>query len=151
MKTKYHYDFPIGKMCIEIEQEKVIGIYMDHCVMENEQETSLHKEVFRQLTEYFEKKRRMFDLPLKAEGTEFQMKVWNALQTIPYGETCSYADIARKIGNPNAFRPVGGANHKNPIMIVIPCHRVINADGGIGGYGGGIEVKKYLLDLEKKR
>lgn len=151
MREKYHYDFPIGKMCIEIEQDQVTGIYLDNDVVENEQETSLHKEVFRQLTEYFEKKRKTFDLPLKVEGTEFQMKVWEALQTIPYGKTCSYADIARKIGNPKASRPVGGANHSNPIMIVIPCHRVINANGGIGGYGAGIEVKQYLLNLERER
>lgn len=148
MKMKYHYDSPIGTLCVEIEENCVIGLYLDNQIEQDEQETTLHKETYRQLKEYFAKERTKFDLPLKTAGTEFQMKVWNALQTIPYGKTASYVDIAKMIENPKACRAVGGANNKNPIMIIIPCHRVINADGSLGGFGGGIEAKRYLLQLE---
>ena len=88
-------------------------------------------------------------MPLAPEGTPFQIAVWSALQEIPYGCTCSYGDIAKKIGNPNAARAVGMANNKNPISIIVPCHRVIGANGTLVGYGGGIDIKKYLLELEK--
>lgn len=106
-------------------------------------------EAKRQLLEYFDGKRREFDLPLKPEGTAFRMKVWQALRGIPYGETRSYAQIAAEIGNPKASRAVGGANHNNPISIIIPCHRVIGASGRMVGYGGGVHIKKLLLELEK--
>lgn len=150
MSRKFHYDFPIGKMCVEIEEEYLAGLYMDSIIEEDEQETSLHKEVHKQLQEYFQKKRSSFDLPIKVAGTDFQMQVWDALCKIPYGETRSYVEIARMIDNPKVYRPVGGANKKNPIMIVIPCHRVINADGSLGGFGCGVEVKQYLLQLENE-
>lgn len=148
MKTKYHYNFPIGMLCVEIEDNTITGLYLDSTIEEDEQETKLHAETYRQLTEYFHKKRTKFNLPIHPTGTEFQMKVWDALQTIPYGETRSYGELARMIDNPKACRAVGGANNKNPIMIIIPCHRVINADGSLGGFGGGQLVKQYLLDLE---
>ncbi len=90
----------------------------------------------------------MFDLPLEPAGTEFQKSVWVALQAIPYGETRSYGDMARQIGNPKACRAVGMANNRNPISIVIPCHRVIGADGSLVGYGGGLDLKQKLLTLE---
>jgi O-6-methylguanine DNA methyltransferase len=110
------------------------------------------REVMRayvnQLEEYFAGKRRQFDFPLDLRGTDFQLSCWNALLVIPYGETRSYADIARAVGKPNAFRAVGMANNRNPIAIVVPCHRVIASDGGLCGYGGGIDVKKKLLELE---
>ena len=93
-------------------------------------------------------KRKSFDLPLKPEGTEFQKKVWNALLDIPYGETRSYKDIAVAIGNPKACRAVGMANNRNPISIIIPCHRVIGANGSLVGYGGGLPIKIELLNLE---
>ena len=149
MKIKYHYDSPIGMLCIETEDNSITGLYLNSRIEENEQETELHGETHRQLMEYFQKKRTKFDLPIHTTGTVFQMKVWDALQRIPYGETRSYAELARMIDNPKACRAVGGANNKNPIMIIIPCHRVINADGSLGGFGGGIAVKQYLLDLEK--
>jgi len=102
----------------------------------------------RQLTEYFDGKRREFSIPLDLRGTPFQLACWQALLAIPYGETRSYAEIARAIGHPNAFRAVGMANNRNPIAIVVPCHRVIASGGSLCGYGGGLEVKRKLLDLE---
>ena len=105
-------------------------------------------EVVRQLGEYFAGERTAFDLPLAPSGTEFQLRVWQQLRTIPYGVTCSYADIARGIGATNGFRAVGMANGRNPISIIVPCHRVIGADGSLTGYGGGLERKRFLLGLE---
>jgi O-6-methylguanine DNA methyltransferase len=101
-----------------------------------------------QLEEYFTARRREFQLPLDLRGTPFQRKVWNALLDIPYGETRSYAQLARSIGEPKAFRAVGAANGANPISIVIPCHRVISSGGGLGGYSGGVPLKRRLLALE---
>lgn len=103
-----------------------------------------------QLGEYFRGARKVFDLPLRPKGTPFQLEDWRALQEIPYGETVTYGDIARRIGRPKAFRAVGMANHANPISIIIPCHRVVGSDGRLTGYGGGLEVKRFLLDLEQK-
>lgn len=101
-----------------------------------------------EINEYFARKRREFSFPLDLRGTEFQLACWRALLAIPYGETRSYADIARAVGKPNAFRAVGMANNRNPMAIVVPCHRVIASDGGLCGYGGGLEVKRKLLELE---
>ena len=103
-----------------------------------------------ELSEYFAGKRREFDLPLAPQGTEFQQKVWRALCDIPYGETRTYGEIARDIGSPGACRAVGMANHFNPIAVIIPCHRVIGANGSLTGYGGGLEKKIFLLELEKE-
>lgn len=102
-----------------------------------------------ELSEYFAGKRTFFDLPLAPEGTPFQKRVWKALCSIPYGETRTYGEIAEMIGSPKAARAVGMANHNNPVMILIPCHRVIGADGSLTGYACGVEVKKRLLALEK--
>lgn len=107
-------------------------------------------EAERQLAEYFRGERQVFDLPLQPKGTPFQQADWQALREIPYGETVSYGDIARRIGRPKAFRAVGMANHSNPISIIVPCHRVIGSDGKLTGYGGGLEVKRQLLELEQK-
>jgi methylated-DNA-[protein]-cysteine S-methyltransferase len=104
--------------------------------------------VMRQLDEYFAGDRRTFDLTLAPHGTQFQLDVWNMLQRIPYGETRSYAQIAQSIGRPTATRAVGAANGANPIPIIIPCHRVIGSSGSLTGFGGGIDVKRRLLDLE---
>jgi O-6-methylguanine DNA methyltransferase len=101
-----------------------------------------------QLEEYFAGQRREFTFPLDLRGTDFQLACWRALLAIPYGETRSYADIARAVGKPNAFRAVGMANNRNPIAIVVPCHRVIASDGTLCGYGGGLDVKRKLLELE---
>ncbi len=102
----------------------------------------------RELEEYFSGQRREFTFPLDLRGTDFQLACWRALQTIPYGETRSYADIARAVGKPAAFRAVGMANNRNPVAIVVPCHRVIASDGTLCGYGGGLDVKRKLLELE---
>lgn len=104
--------------------------------------------VIRQLEEYFAGRRRVFDLPLAPQGTPFQQRVWTALQAIPFGESASYSDIAMAIDNPNAVRAVGLANGRNPIPVVIPCHRVIGKDRSLTGYGGGLPIKRQLLALE---
>src|SRR5262249_57539322 len=101
-----------------------------------------------QVQAYFRGELRQFTCPLDLQGTQFQKKCWEALLAIPYGETCSYAELARKVGSPRAFRAVGQANHNNPIAIIIPCHRVIGADGSLTGYGGGMAIKELLLRLE---
>ena len=106
------------------------------------------KEAKQQLSEYFDQQRKAFDLPLAPVGTQFQQNVWQQLCAIPYGETCSYADIAKQLNNPNAVRAVGSANGKNPISIVVPCHRVIGANGTLTGYAGGLTRKAALLTLE---
>lgn len=105
-------------------------------------------EMARQLDEYFAGERREFDLPLDAEGTEFQRLAWDALRRIPYGATSTYAEQARAIGRPTAVRAVGSANGRNPLSIIVPCHRVVAADGGMGGFAGGLDTKRALLDLE---
>ena len=115
----------------------------------SQKETPLLAEAGKQLNEYFKGQRKEFDLPLAPVGTEFQQRVWAALQTIPYGETRSYKDIAILAGNEKACRAVGMANNRNPISIIIPCHRVIGANGGLVGYGGGLDKKVFLLDLER--
>lgn len=103
-----------------------------------------------QLQEYLQGRRKKFDLPLDMQGTEFQKKVWKELLQIPYGKTLSYKQLATALGSPQASRAVGTANGKNPLCIVIPCHRVINTDGGLGGYSGGLKIKGRLLQLEQK-
>jgi len=106
------------------------------------------REARRQLQEYFAGTRREFDLPLSPRGTEFQREVWHALATIPYGETISYAQLASRVGRPGASRAVGAANGRNPLPIVLPCHRVIGADGSLTGFGGGLPTKQFLLRME---
>jgi methylated-DNA-[protein]-cysteine S-methyltransferase len=107
-------------------------------------------EAIRQLSAYFRGDLRNFNLPLLPEGSEFQKNVWKALCRIPYGTTISYGELARWIGNPSASRAIGGANGRNPLPIIIPCHRVINANGQLGGYSCGLDIKKYLLNLEAR-
>jgi len=111
-------------------------------------ETPLNKKAAKQLDEYFNGKRKVFDLPLALDGTDFQIKVWNALQTIRYGKTISYGQLAAMTGNPKASRAVGMANNRNPIPIIVPCHRVIGSNGSLTGYAGGLELKQKLLELE---
>lgn len=105
----------------------------------------------RQLEEYFDGRRREFDLPLEAEGTEFQKRVWRELSRIPYGKTCTYRDVAKRIKQDKAVRAVGTANGRNPLCIIVPCHRVIASGGGLGGYTAGLEIKQKLLDIENAR
>ena len=109
------------------------------------------QQVETQRAEYFAGRRRKFTVRHDLRGTPFQRRVWEALRAIPYGETRSYADIARQIRRPRAFRAVGMANHQNPVAILVPCHRVIAADGGLGGYASGLRVKQFLLQLEQGR
>lgn len=106
-------------------------------------------EAARQLGVYFAGERKSFDLPLEPRGTEFQRRVWKQLLSIPYGETVSYSELARQLGRPEAFRAVGAANGQNPISIIIPCHRVVGKSGDLTGYGGGLHVKRSLLELER--
>lgn len=113
-----------------------------------EQSEKPFRETIRQLNAYFAGRLREFDLPLVPEGTDFQRKVWRALQTIPYGRTISYGDLARRIRQPTASRAVGAANGRNPIPVIIPCHRVIGANGSLTGFGGGLPIKRQLLALE---
>lgn len=113
------------------------------------EEVRILEKAKEQLEQYFAGQRQDFDLPLDLEGTEFQKKVWKALQTIPFGKTISYAQLAKKVGSPKAFRAVGGANGRNPVAIVVPCHRVIAANGAIGGFSGGLDKKEVLLALEQ--
>lgn len=103
-----------------------------------------------QLHEYFSGTRKAFDLPYRLYGTEFQQRCWNTLARIPYGATWSYRQLAEAVGSPRAFRAVGQSNHRNPIAIILPCHRVIGADGGLCGFGGGLEIKQKLLELEQR-
>ena len=115
-------------------------------------DTDIHDSVndaVTQLDEYFAGSRRDFELPLDLQGTEFQVAAWNALVEIPYGRTASYGQQAASIGRPKAVRAIGGANGRNPVAIVLPCHRIVGADGSLTGFGGGIEVKKWLLDHEQ--
>lgn len=111
----------------------------------------LLKQVELQLREYLSGTRRSFDIPLDPQGSPFQLQVWRALMDIPYGRTCSYKDVAHAVNRPRGFQAIGQANHRNPIPIVIPCHRVIAADRSIGGYGGGLDLKRRLLALEARR
>lgn len=120
------------------------------CELKSEENEHLSNGLL-QLTEYFEGRRQAFDLPLVLKGSPFQIRVWEALQQIPFGETKTYKDIAQMIGNPKAVRAVGGANNKNPISIIIPCHRVIGSSGALVGYGGGLDKKELLLNHEKQQ
>lgn len=128
MEYSFCYDTKIGNIEIREKQNCIsyVGFNKGNCTIK---ETPLIKKAYKELTEYFNGKRKSFDLPLLMEGTEFQKRVWNALLTIPYGKTCSYLEIAQKIGSPKACRAVGLANHNNPIIIIVPCHRVIGKNG----------------------
>ncbi|HBR03236.1 MAG TPA: methylated-DNA--[protein]-cysteine methyltransferase [Ruminiclostridium sp.] len=153
MKKLYFYQTGIGKIGIAENQGSITDIFFGSEKVPRDillEETSLLREAAGQLQEYFLGKLRRFDLPLSPEGTAFQKSVWRALCEIPYGETRTYGEIAREIGNKRACRAVGMANNKNPAVIVIPCHRVIGANGKLVGYGGGLDMKAYLLNLEKK-
>jgi methylated-DNA-[protein]-cysteine S-methyltransferase len=113
------------------------------------EDASRFDAVRQQLDAYFAGTLRVFTLPLAPTGTPFQLRVWSALREIPYGETISYAELARRVGDPKAVRAVGAANGRNPLPIVVPCHRVVGADGSLVGFGGGLDVKRALLDLER--
>lgn len=151
MENVYYYNTKIGKISI-VENgtaiTKICFISKDELNIEGN-ETELLRKAIKQLGEFFEGERNCFDLPLAPKGTEFQRKVWSALQEIPFGETRSYGEIAKIVGNEKAARAVGMANNKNPIPIIIPCHRVVGANGKLVGYAGGLNVKEKLLEIEK--
>lgn len=151
MNYAYSYEFEIGKLWICTDGSSLLEIsFRNDLVTKNPkiQETELILKVKSQLDEYFSRKRKVFDLPLNPQGTAFQKRVWQALTQIKYGNTCCYKDIAVAVGNPKASRAVGMANNKNPIPIIIPCHRVIGKNGNLTGYAGGLDVKRELLALE---
>ena len=137
---------PIGPLTLEADENAVTAIRFSAGGAQDA--SPLLDAAEAQLREYFAGARRTFDLPLAPRGTAFQQRVWAALRAIPYGETRTYGELAAAIGSPNANRAVGMANHRNPIPIVIPCHRVIGANGTLTGYAGGLEIKRRLLALE---
>ena len=144
-------DSPLGKLTLAEEEGKLTHLLFGaHNLGGQNGENDFLRTVKSQLEEYFAGRRKRFDIPVAPRGTDFQLKVWAALQQIGYGDTASYKQIARMIGNPGACRAVGGANNKNPISIVIPCHRVVGVSGSLVGYGGGMDKKVYLLQLENR-
>jgi methylated-DNA-[protein]-cysteine S-methyltransferase len=156
--TRVHttVDSPIGPLRLVATDGVLTGLYMDaqrhlpdEAAFGVRDDDGPFAEVVRQLGEYFAGERTDFDLPLHLEGTDFQRRVWAALREVPYGETWTYGQLAAHIGSPGASRAVGLANGRNPIAIVVPCHRVVGASGRLTGYGGGLERKQHLLDLER--
>lgn len=152
MKKLFYYDTLIGKIGIAEEYGFITNLYfmnMKQPLNAKLYETEVLKECYIQLTEYFNGVRREFDLPLNPSGTDFQQKVWSEVLNIPYGEVRSYKDIAVSLKSETKSRAVGNANNKNPIPIIIPCHRVVSTNGELSGYVGGVNIKQKLLDIEK--
>jgi methylated-DNA-[protein]-cysteine S-methyltransferase len=147
----------IGQITLTGDGEALTGLYMEHHLRRPPLPAGAVRDdaplvyARAQLEEYLAGERTRFDLPLRAAGTAFQREVWSALEQIPYAETISYGELARRVGRPSASRAVGLANGRNPISIVVPCHRVIGASGTLTGYGGGLDRKRFLLDLEAGR
>lgn len=152
MRYAQIYSTAIGDICIVQEDEAVIGLGIAGKLKPENviwKETPLLKQAIMQLTEYFAGDRRNFTVKLHTTGTAFQEKIWGLLQEIPYGETRTYGELAAMAGSPKGARAVGMACNRNPVMLFIPCHRVIGSDGSLTGFGGGLPVKKKLLELEK--
>lgn len=150
MKHYFPYQTAIGILCIHDDEDSITRISFSESRAEGvKEETPVIANAHRQIEEYLRGERQEFDLKLSPKGTSFQQKVWNALLDIPYGETRSYGQIAMAVGNPKAARAIGMANNRNPIPIIIPCHRVVGADGKLIGYAGGLDIKTKLLELEK--
>jgi len=149
-----YFDSPVGPLLLSGDGVQLSGLHFSTGRKAKGADPAWRRadgafvQVKQQLAEYFAGERKMFDVALAPVGTEFQMSVWRALGDIPYGETASYADVAAQIGNPRAVRAVGTANGSNPIAIIVPCHRVIGSDGSLTGFGGGLESKQFLLQLE---
>ncbi|GAA0817052.1 methylated-DNA--[protein]-cysteine S-methyltransferase [Clostridium tertium] len=154
MKSIFYYDTIIGEIGIADNGKGITNIYIKNKLkIEKDieiRETKLIKEAANQLNEYFSGERINFSISLDPEGTEFQHKVWNELIKIPYGETRTYKEIAEKIGNSKAARAIGMANNKNPILMMIPCHRVVGKNKSLVGYAGGLEMKERLLEIENQ-
>ena len=151
MEKTAFYKFKFGYFKIKYRNDIVIYLKKVSEIDCENQTSKLSDDVFLQIQEYLEGKRAVFDFPYVLMGTDFQKKVWNALCDIPYGQTRSYKDIAEAVGSPKAYRAVGMANNKNPITIALPCHRVIGANGKLVGYAGGMDMKEYLLELERSK
>lgn len=150
----YYYKIPLGTLGFIDENDALTHILFPNSVIPDGaviRETPLIRQAFAEISEYLSGDRETFDLPLAPKGTPFQEKVWQALQTIPYGQTISYQELARRVGKPTAARAVGMANHHNPLPIVIPCHRVVGKNGSLTGYAGGLDLKRYLLALESRQ
>lgn len=145
---KSYYNSPIGILEIICEKDTLISLKLVKNIEKTEKETALIKTIKFQLNEYFLGTRQKFDIKINPKGTEFQKEIWKELLKIPYGKTKSYSEIAYAIGKPNAQRAVGSACNKNPIMIIIPCHRVISKNGELGGFAYGNLIKHKLLELE---
>ncbi len=145
------YKSPVGNLLLLSNGDALSGLYLKPPQRESHwrRDAAPFKKVQEQLTAYFANELTEFDLPLAPKGTEFQQKVWTALLTIPFGELASYRDIAHQIGSPKAVRAVGAANGKNPISIIVPCHRVVGSNGKLTGYSGGLKNKEWLLAHEK--
>jgi methylated-DNA-[protein]-cysteine S-methyltransferase len=149
--TTMPLETPIGRLVLESDGDVLIGVWLPHERRHGRRDADdvppVLKETATQLEEYFAGERHDFDVPMELDGTPFQREVWAELSRIPYGETISYGELARRVGRPSAPRAVGQANGRNPIPIIVPCHRVL-ASNGIGGYGGGLKVKRALLAVE---
>ena len=148
MIHRFTYETVLGDVTLVEEDGALLAISLKSIQEGTELETTIIQEAHRQITEYLKGERKVFDLPIRLRGTDFQQQVWTALLDIPYGETRSYKQIAEAIGNPKGMRAVGMANNRNPLLIVVPCHRVIGANGSMVGYGEGVEMKEFLLRLE---
>ena len=154
----YQIDSPIGPLHLAANSKALTAIHhsferlkdwnKNDVIFENKKNIIIEKTIL-QLTEYFDGKRKKFNIPLELSGTNFQLKAWEALKKIPYAKTVSYSDQAKLIENPKASRAIGNANNANPISIIVPCHRVIGKSGKLVGYGGGLDRKDYLLELEQ--
>lgn len=151
MRYYLKYNSPLGELYLIEEENFLVEINFYNAPKDTiEKETSFLIKCRNELAEYFNKERKEFTIPIKLKGTDFQKKVWNSLLKIPFGETRSYKDIAIDIGNPKASRAVGMANNRNPLPIIVPCHRVIGSNKKLVGYGGGLDKKIFLLELEKE-
>jgi len=148
MICQYSYETILGPVTFVEEDGALLAISTHRSFEGMVQETGLIKEAHLQFSEYLKGERKEFDIPFRMKGTKFQKQVWTALCEIPYGETRSYKQIAEAIGNPKAVRAVGMANNRNPLLVVVPCHRVIGANGQLVGYAGGLDKKEFLLRLE---
>jgi methylated-DNA-[protein]-cysteine S-methyltransferase len=149
------YASPIGPLTLYANEKGLSGLHFEGSrlpasVEPRHENRGRFRAVIEQLDEYFAGERETFDVPLALAGTPFQMSVWEALRTIPFGQTWSYGELAKTIGNPKGMRAVGLANGKNPVAVIVPCHRVIGADGSLTGFGGGLPRKRFLLELEKR-
>lgn len=141
----------VGELYLIANDDKLLGILWESRLKTDKKspKNSVLEKTEIQLKEYLDGKRKKFDIPLELEGTEFQKRVWKELQKIPFGKTISYKELAQRVGSPKACRAVGSANGKNPISIIVPCHRVIASDGSLGGYAGGCDLKVKLLEVEQ--